>query len=158
LGCSVQPDENALHKSLNILLHSRGLMSLDQILEKTIIKLPRPLSLEETEDLIEYIAGQLPADIQYKISHNKSVINDPEGKGLLKFDGSGGITANIKNHKSGAYENFSCEADDLTRDSKISVIKFTMVPGWKLFDYRKEVVELWHEVGKVIAQYFDLKK
>ncbi|MEM4244781.1 MAG: hypothetical protein QW404_02180 [Candidatus Nanoarchaeia archaeon] len=131
-------------------------MSIDHVLEKTIIKLPRPLSLKETEDLIEYIAEQLPGDIYYKISRNKSVIKNPEG--ILKFDGSGSISANIKSYKSGAYENFSCEPDDFTKDSKISAIKFTTVPGWKLFDYRKEVVELWHEVGKIVAQYFDLKK
>ena len=133
-------------------------MSVDQILEETIIKLPRPLTLDEVEGLVGYIAVNLPADIRYKVSHNKSLINDPKGKGLLKFDAGGGIVASIKNNKGGAYESFSCESDYFTRDFKISVIKFAMVPGWNLYDYGKESVELWHEVRKVITQYFANEK
>ncbi|MFH1332434.1 MAG: hypothetical protein ABIH63_04090 [archaeon] len=130
-------------------------MSIDQVIEETTIGLPKPLSLEETEKLMEYLAKQLPGDVHYKISYNKSIIHGSKDEGLLKFDGSFDIKASIKSHSSGAYEYLNCEPNELTRDSKISVIKFTMVPGWKLFDYRKEVVGLWHEVRKIIAQYFD---
>jgi len=131
-------------------------MSIDQIIEETTIKLPKPLSLEETEKLMEYLAKQLPGDVNYNISANKSIIHGAEDEGLLKFDGTVGVKANIKSHSSGAYEHFSCEPDEFARDtSRISVIKFMTVPGWELFEYRKEVVGLWREVRNLVTQYFN---
>jgi len=131
-------------------------MSIDQVLKETIIELPKSLSIDETEKLMEYLANQLQGDIQYKVAYGKSIIHGSEGEGLLKLDGSVGVSANIKSYRNGARDWFSCEPDEIDM-SKISVIKFNMVPGWDLpeyIKYRKEVVELWREVRNLVTQYF----
>lgn len=135
-------------------------MSIDQVIEAieaATIKLPKPLSLAETEGLIEYLSKQLPADIHYQtICDSSFYIHWPDGaQSIFKVDGAVKLAANINSHKSGAFGYFRCEPDGFKKDSKISMIEFSTVPAWKLRDYSNEVVELWREVRGLITQYFE---
>ena len=134
-------------------------MSIDELLEKTTIKLPRSLTLKEAEKLIYYLAKELPANIHYHTSRHRSIFRS-YGEGnrkILEQDGTVKINVNINNiEKPLALDSFQLQASDQDRDtSKLSVIRFNLVPGWELPEYRPEVRELWDKVRGKVGQYFE---
>ncbi len=135
------------------------MMSIDEIVEKTTIELPMPLSLKGAEKLLYYLAEEMPANLIYQILHRKSIYRPfrESGRKILKQDGTIVISGSISNlEKPFAFDSFQLQASDEDRDtSKLSVIRFNLVPGWELSEYRPEVIELWGQVRKKVRQYFE---
>ena len=133
-------------------------MSIDEIVEKTTIELPMPLSLKGAEKLLYYLAEELPANVSYHISHHKSIYRPfrESGRKILKQDGTVEINANINNlEKPFAFDGFQFTSSGMEDTSKLSVIRFNLVPGWELPEYRPEVRELWDQVREKVRQYFE---
>ena len=135
-------------------------MSIDEIVEKTTIELPMSLSLKGAEKLLYYLAKELPANVSYQILHHKSIYRPfrESGRKILKQDGTIVISGSISNlEKPLAFDFFQLQASDKGRDdtSKLSVIKFNLVPGWELSEYRPEVIKLWDNVRVKVGQYFE---
>jgi len=130
-------------------------MLIEEILKRSTIELPGSLTLKEAENLIDYLAEKLPAYVDYHISHHKSILHSP-GEGVLKQDGTVKISVNVTNlEKPFAFDNFEFRASDQSEDtSRLSVIRFQLVNGRKLFEYRPEVRELWDQVREKVGQYF----
>ena len=131
-------------------------MTIDEVLERSTILLPMPLSLERTEKLLVYIAEQLPANISYKLSSHHSIY--PEEEKASKQLGTVSITGSIKSLKDVlASDSFNCTHSEKDRNtSRISLIKFSIIPGYELDEYRKEVTRLWDDVRKLVSEYFKI--
>jgi len=131
-------------------------MTVDEVLEKSIIHLPMPLSLERTEKLLVYIAEQLPANLSYELSSHHSIYHE-EGKSSKQL-GTVSITGSIKSLKDIlASDSFQCTPSENDEDiSRISQIKFSVVPGYELDEYRKEVTRLWDDVRQLVSEYFKI--
>lgn len=133
-------------------------MSIEEIVEKTRIELPMPLSLKGAEKLLYYLAEELPANVSYQISHHKSIYRPfrESGRKILKQDGTIVISGSISNlEKPFAFDFFQFRASDKGDTSKLSVIRFNLVPDWELSDYRPEVIKLWDDVKEKVRQYFE---
>lgn len=134
-------------------------MPIDELLEKTRIELPRSLTLKEAEKLIYYLAKELPANIHYHTSRYRSIVRssgEDNRSEILEQDGTVEINANINNlEKPFAFDGFQFTSSGMEDTSKLSVIRFNLVPGWELSEYRPEVIELWDHVRKTVGQYFE---
>ncbi len=126
--------------------------SLDEVTEKTTIKFGKPLTQEGIEDLLLYIAKEMPANINYNASYHRSLLRT--GHGIRGQKGSVTVSAQIVGCKNplafDCFESILLEGDS----SKISAIAFNRVPGWELHDYRQEVRALWGQVREVVGRYF----
>jgi hypothetical protein len=137
-------------------------MLIDEVIAKTSIELPKPLSLAEAEDLIDYIAMQLPANVNYHSSYHRSITHvageDGEWKDrVLKEDGTAEVTVSISHlEKSLAFDTFQlkCSQEDYSR---LGEIIFTRTPDWDINEYRPEVQQLWDDTRKIVEQYFEEK-
>ena len=135
------------------------MMSIDEVVEKTRIELPRSLTLKEAEELIYYLAKELPANVNYQTSYYKSVFHsfrESNKKILKQEDGTVEINGSISNlEKPFAFDFFQFRASDKGDTSKLSVIAFHLVPGRELSEYRLEVRKLWDDVREKVGQYFE---
>ena len=137
-------------------------MTLDDVMEKTTIALPRLLDLKEAEKLIYHIAVQLPGNVNYHISHYRSFFHDsesrrsPEEKNrrVLEQDGTVSISVNINSHRNVmAFDVFQfCPSREDT--SKLAEIRFQTVPDWELSEYRPEIQKLWDDTRRLVGEYF----
>ncbi len=124
-------------------------MALETVLERSTIALPKPLNLKQAEDLLSYLAKNLPGRIKYKAHYYRDI--EPGDSPLQ--DESIGMIATIASDNplldTGSFESIVC-ADDPT---KIAAIRFSPIPGYDLSEHRPEVVQLWDDVRKLIKNY-----
>jgi len=135
-------------------------MSIDEIMEKTVIKLPEELSLSESEKLLAYIAGQLPGDVNYQTTYFRSILHsvhtDSTPEKMSTHEGTSSIVGTFVSHKTpGVYGSFRF-GSSREGTSKLDAIRFELVPGWDLHDYSTEVIRLWDDVREKTMQYFKL--
>ena len=131
-------------------------MTLDDILEKSTIQFPEPLSLQEAQDLLQYIAENLPADIHYLASYH-SVFRTKDHK-ATKEDGTVDITGDIKRlDKDLAFDSFRMHPSDQDC-TRMSALCFERIQGYELREYRPEVIRLWDDVRATIQKYFENTK
>lgn len=129
-------------------------MSIEEIIAKTTIELPRSLTLEEAEKLINYIAKELPGNINYNASYYNSVFHGPDNGEISKQKGTANMTAIVNSLGNLAvFDSFQFKPPE-EDTSKFSTIRFQIVPDWELSDYRPEVRQLWDEVREIVGQYF----
>lgn len=128
-------------------------MSIEEVIEKTTIELPREIDLETAEELLRYLAGNLSANIHYNVSYFKSILKK-DGE-ISEFDGSVSLTANISSYENPTAFDACTFMSSSTDTSKLSIIKFGQVPGWDLSEYRQEVRQLWDDVRETVKQYFE---
>jgi len=128
--------------------------SLDDMLEKSTIRFPEPLTINETRKLLGYIAKTLPANINYHTSQHFSIY--AENKRVADEPGTPSVTGTIRSLKETfAADSFSSKPsdEDITR---ISSLRFSPMPGYELSEHRPEVVKLWKDVKTLAEAYFKL--
>ena len=129
-------------------------MSFEEIIDKTTIEFKRPIDLKETEDLLRYIAKNMPANINSTIKYFKAFIYNNESKGILENKGTLEVIAGIHNFKTHAFDALQSVPDN--EDTfLISSVAFQRVPDWEIFDYRPEVQELWGQTRELVNKYFE---
>ena len=137
-------------------------MTLEEVMEKSRIEFPKAISLKEAEDLLNYLAENLPADIKYHLGQNKSILHGND-EHISQYQGSVNITANIACLKIRQFliVSDSCELKSHFQDinqfqdtSKFSEMQFQVIPGYNLAEHRPEIVQLWTEVRTVVTEYF----
>jgi len=134
-------------------------MSIDEIARLTTIKLPEPLERKEAEELVKYIAKNLPADITYTLSAQSHIYHNPENKKFSNRQGPISISGNISSlNSAAAFEAFSTEYSFFDDVPKIISVNFMPVPGWKLHEYKPAARKLWRDVRAVVMDYFSEKK
>lgn len=129
-------------------------MGIDELLMGPTIEFPRPLNLEETNKLLDYIAINLPA----KINTKKEICciryhDEKENKGLKKTQRTFEIYGTIMNNNNFNFDNFIYILDS----SKILGINFQTIPGYKLEEHKPKIRQLWEDVRKQVENYFSEK-
>ncbi len=129
-------------------------MTIEEVLEKSKIALPKTINLREAEKLLRYIAKKLPAEIQYTLLCNKLLYRDKNKYFKSSFSFTPEINGTIKSLKdSMAFDNFQFKS--LKEDgSKLEIIQFQTAPEWKLNEYRLEIKQLWDNTRKIVDEYF----
>lgn len=127
--------------------------SIDDMLEKSTIRFPEPLTINEARKLLGYIAKTLPANINYYTSQHFSIY--AENKRVAEEPGTPSVTGTIRSLKETfAADSFSSVPADDT--PKISSLRFSPIPGYELSEHSAEVVKLWKDVKTLAAAYFKL--
>lgn len=126
---------------------------LEELLERSVIKLPKPLDLQHAEDLLHFITARLPGRVDYKISQHKRIGQDVEKSlGYVRLKGT--ISSSSSTH---AFTSFSSSSrSDPTYDpTYIEELRFDTIPGYSLREHRTEQVELWDRVRNLVQGYFE---
>ncbi|MBT3407907.1 hypothetical protein HOK68_00575 [Candidatus Woesearchaeota archaeon] len=130
-------------------------MSLQELVDLTIINFKHPLNLEETEKLFEYVSNTMLADVRYKTEYFKNFLYDLETNSSEKDIGTLSISGQIlKKESPFTFAHFNTE-HSFKCDGKIILLKFDLIPGYdSLREYENQTKELWAETKKKINSFF----
>lgn len=132
-------------------------MGIGELLMGPIIEFPKSLSLEETNELLNYIAVNLPAKISTKTEiYCIRYHDEKENKGFQKTQINLEICGTIMNNNNFNFDNFITR-NYILDSSRILGINFQAIPGYKLEEHRLEVRQLWADVRKQVENYFSEK-
>ena len=133
-----------------------SISSVDEVLTRTKIPFREPLSLEQTEQLMDYIARNLPANVNYHAGYFKKIY--PWSDGRISSDlGTVDLEGMIRSKRElMGFDSFRSEHGRNT--SQIVAIQFITIPEYELYEYRPEVVRLWNDVGAMVSKFFDERK
>jgi len=130
-------------------------MTIDEVLGEAKIEFPRVLSLADAENLLGYVAKNMPAEIRHNSSYNITLAL-VESEKVAKLAGSVQISGSIADVKNGrAYDGFNFNKCSGANTPGLSGMTFDMVPGWKISEYRPEVRKLWGDVRRLVRECFD---
>lgn len=139
--------------------------SVDEVCERSTVKFEPPITLEQAESLLGYVCVKLPAVIHPKVVRDFR-LSPPGGDTPAQYQDRPvkirkgvSLSGDIK-HLGGKYESagFSCDTaeDDPNR---IVSLSFSTTPGCeRTVDYRPETVQLWDDVKRLAAQYFEERR
>ena len=128
-------------------------MGIEEVMENATIHLPQPVSLEEFEGILEYIAKKLPANVNYQPSYFMNFYQRGNGEGISKQRGTVNVSGQIRSHREDmAFDSFQTNPSQADT-SMIASLTFAVVPGWDLEDYRPETIKLRENIRKLISTY-----
>ena len=129
-------------------------MTIDEVISEVEIQFQRPLSIWEAEGLLGYVAKRLPGRVHYRAHYFRSI--DPNDCSELQIEGRAlKINGDISRVGSPmAFDTFYIEPSE-EDTSKLEIMKFQLVPGWELGDYRPEIRGLWNDTRRLIDAYFE---
>lgn len=128
-------------------------MTLQEVMERSAIDLPRPLTLTESEELLAHLAKSLPARISCKLGQHK-LIDCPKEEVLIE-QGTSNLNASIMCRGDLAGSDFVQFEPSREDTSKLERIRFATIPGYdNLSEYRPETVKLWDRTRELVEQYF----
>ena len=129
-------------------------MATQNLIQRATITFPIALSLRGTEDLLQFVARNLPADINWQTHYFGNIYHDGDRK-LLRQYGTVSLSAMIRSlNNPMAFDSFESvhSRDD---SSKIESLRAVLIPGYDLVsEYRVEAVKLWDDVRKQVSSYF----
>lgn len=131
-------------------------MNLDEVLRKTIIEFPKPLSFGEMKELFEFIIEALPAKIRYKGSFHNTLYLDQERGGVVEDLGTSSFTGHIQDVNKDSFDAFETHPDQ-ENSSKIFALRSSTVLNDGL-ESDPRTIELWDDVRKVVNRYFKEEK
>jgi len=127
-------------------------MTLENVFERSTIALPRPLSLDTAENLLSYLAKNLPARINYTASRIMYAM--PDGSKQEGTASIGGMIARTEPFAVDQFESIPYREDT----SKIEAIRFPPIPGYDLSEHDAGTVQLWDDVrGLITKAYLNLQ-
>ena len=132
-------------------------MTIDELLQSATIEFREPLTLEETEELLDYIAENLPGDIHTKSDYYTQRHHYTDDKKLTRSRGTVSIGGSIKNLEKLSFDSFS-SIHDSEDTSKTCAIRFQTIPEDELEEHRPEVRKLWSDVREQVNNYFSQKE
>jgi len=128
-------------------------MAIDTLLAESTIKFQTPLTLEGTEELLDYVAENLPGNVSTNSNYYTQRHHYTDDGKLTRSRGTVSIGGMITNLNKPSFDSFS-SIHDSEDTSKISAIRFQTIPGYELDEHRSEVRELWSDVRTLINNYF----
>src|SRR3989344_7932877 len=128
-------------------------MTIDEVISEAEIQFPTLLSRKEAEELLMYIAVKLPGRVHYRTQYSRSI--DPNDCSELQTEGRAlKINGDISRVGSPmAFDTFYIEPSE-EDTSKLRMMKFQLVPGWELGEYRPEIKQLWEDTRGLVDAYF----
>jgi len=129
-------------------------MTIDEVISEAEIQFPISLSRSGAEELLRYIAVKLPGRVHYRTHYSRFIdpndCSEPQTEGrALKINGDISRVGSPM-----AFDTFYIEPSE-EDTSKLEIMKFQLVPGWELGDYRPEVRELWADTRRLVNAYFE---
>ena len=133
-------------------------MSLGKVCGKSRIDFPKSLDLEQSEELLKYLAKELEANVGYDISYHKSIAYEEEGvkisNGYFKINGRISLL-----DSPGKFDTFTMNSDySIPEVYKVRKLEFYRIPGYDFNQYREEIIELWDDTREVIGKYFNAEE
>ena len=136
-------------------------MTIDDVVAKATINFPSPLSEEQMRALLGYLWKNGNLEVNYKLEIGERTGNRfdtlvPHDQAVVTSLGVSGTIFDTQTH---AFDTFNGEQIIAPRDDKpyIANLKFFIVPGWDLQEYRPEVLRLWDRTRTLTEQYFGEK-
>ncbi len=136
-------------------------MTLEDVLAKSEIIFPRFLNLDEMNGLLEYYntKGKIAVRYQLTMQHDLGIplppskTEDPlDLRNFYLLTLSGRITS-LQDHY--ALDSFEVLGQ---HEQGIKGLRFQLIPGYELNEYRPEVVALWNKVKTLTEKYFKSEK
>jgi hypothetical protein len=128
----------------------------DEVAQRQTINFPVGLHLNEAEDLFEFIAEKLPANISYRPHPFLAYRHDLESGKLYKDEGTlelGGSITRVREPFSA--DHFNCFRELSEEEfNKVNGMRFSPIPGYSINDYSPEVVKLWDDVKECAKAFF----
>ena len=131
-------------------------MDMEDIEKKQTIEFPRAIGREDAEDLLKYIAKEIPANVSSTIKFNKSFIYNPKKEEIVERKGALEVSISINSLKGFKGHDTFVSNDCVNNSGSITSISATMMPSWTLIDYGPKRRELWKDVREVVDEYFEL--
>ncbi|GEM_PF-3399407 len=140
-------------------------MSLEDVLAKSEIIFPRSLELDDMKELLEHYNTEGRLAVFYQLT-SKYDLGYPllpigvENPLDLREESVSSLNGRITDPNSPfAYDSF--ETEILTLDDEDSTrvfkkLKFGLIPGYELSEYRPEVIALWDKTRILTSEYFEL--
>lgn len=125
----------------------------DKIYDKLRIDFPEGLNLEQSENLLKYIAEELKADLKYGGLYHKSVVHTSEG--MKSFYGSFSLNVHISllaNAKKS--EHFTIINSEYVSENEAGKLEFLTDPELDIDDYEEEF-KVCDDVREVVKRYFE---
>ena len=131
-------------------------MPLDEVLEAATIKLPEPLDLKKAEELLHFIASEMPAEVRYDVQYHMGIYHSGRRK-VSRDRGSFHISGTISSLGNHAFEGFET-LDSIPDHRKISAIRFSIIPGHDDLNYYPPATKaLWESTRIFVSNYFKEK-
>ena len=140
-------------------------MTVDELFEKSNIKFPKRINMTDAENMLHYLSDKLKVNINYNKSFNialyaKDVTSEDEtisAKNVSKQYGSVALKGTINSLDSSVIS----EGFEFTASAKNPVmfdsLKFSLVPGWVMWDYSPSLVSFWDETKVLVGEYLTQK-
>ena len=122
----------------------------DVVNQKSTISFPRELPLDESEELLQYLAKELSTVIRYQSSSYGTMF--PNERHLTIIREKTGISGTISRRD--VFDDFELLQGEQNLAS-LRAMKFNTLPGLRLTDYRLRVRRLWDETRRAIDKYFE---
>lgn len=131
---------------------------LQEILEMATIRFPEEIGLEEAQEMVYYVLKKLPGRAHYHCGYHMSAGKSFEYDSFYSQRGTVDIAGMITREDGSAFDGFNGIISRGEDTSKFAGMRFSVVPGWDLSEYRREVLNLWSDVRKYVNEYFQEKK
>jgi hypothetical protein len=127
------------------------------LLGRANIEFLRPIGLEETQELIDYVCRNLPERVNYHASYHMSAGQSFQDKNeFFSQRGTVYLVGMISRGDGSAFDGFNCiisrEQEDTSRFGRFS---FQTIPGNDESDHDPQALVLWDDVRRLIGQYFE---
>jgi hypothetical protein len=131
-------------------------MTIDELAQASTIIFENPLSLEDMESLLDYMARELPASINTSTKYYEQ--RSDYGESMKTERGSsevGGIITNISNGDFDSFRTYTLPENEI---GEISGMRFQTIPGYELEEHSEISRRLWADVGTQVTNYFQSQK
>jgi len=126
-------------------------MGIEDVIERRTIEFPRPLGVADTEKLLIDVAQALSYRLRWHVDQQKTVGDYIDVNKYSIELGSASVSGSYA-VRGKATESFRCEADQ--EGTQFAGIRFELVPGWRLSEYRPEAVAIWDAVREQVTKSF----
>lgn len=126
-------------------------MSYEELKNKTTIEFERPVDLEETKKLLNYLVEHMPANIRHTVKYSEYLLHCK--KGISEDKGALEVMATLHSFKTHSVDTF--KSIPYSEDSSlIASVAFQTMPGEELLDYKPETLEFWDQTKELVNKYF----
>ena len=129
-------------------------MNIEKIRKEQTIDFLRAVNRKGAEDLLKYIARELPAHVRSTIKYDRTYLHDVGNGSINEIKGSLEVTVKIEDFRAGGGSDIFKSQPWLTNPEYIISIAAPIVFDKELSEYSPEQRKLWKDVKEVADRYF----
>ena len=135
-------------------------MSEEELIRKSNISFGRNLGLQETNELLFYLAGELNLGIRYEVKDSKTISISGRSRNFWPtstgLEVSGSISPSENYRDLGCFlANFNSYKESFREPTKIEGIRFFTAPGDGLNDISQGEIKLFEDVQKKVSKFIE---